>query len=509
MSTVVDSLLITLGLDVSKFDAAQKKSVEQLRKIDDQAGKTNKNLQSGSKELTTGFSKATESLVAFGAAFAIKGFVENMAQTNNQIGQNAHLLGLSAQELKTWGDILGTVGGKGEEFTQTMLGLQNSMARAQKGDASIFQKMAFLPNAAEIFNLQTGEVDQKKLADSLLELSKRNRALALDTAQTLGITKSMFLVYEKGGDTVEKLFNKFSPLNKDLDKNAESAKRLTEQWNNFAKELESQGNSLLNTYNPFLEGTLKLVTEIAAVKPYEGSVLDAVKNGNWYGASFKLGALDFLGAMYAKANGVSDADISQALSGQNNGTGGKSGATRNSRDNNPGNIIFGKFAKEHGAIGEDRKGVKNGDAGFAIFPDIATGQAAGQALLDKKYNAGLDTIYKLYHGSGSTLGWLGGGIDLKDADSATANVAKLMGINPSQHIEKSQLDAMFRAVTNNEGMIGSGVSAPNGGQSNNNTTTVNIGTVTTQATDGHKLVGELNQSLQNHALVNDGMIGSR
>jgi len=497
MSTVVDSLLITLGLDVSKFDAAQKKSVEQLRKIDDQAGKTNKNLQSGSKELTTGFSKATESLVAFGAAFvsvgSIKGFVENMTQTNNQIGQNAHLLGLSAQELKTWGDILGTVGGKGEEFTQTMLGLQNSMARAQKGDASIFQKLAFLPNAGEIFNLQTGEVDQKKLADSLLELSKRNRALALDTAQTLGITKSMFLVYEKGGDTVEKLFNKFDPLNKGTNEAAVGAGKLTEKWNDLEKELGASSTLIFNKLTPALDGLLNITTKLFKPDQVTNWASNLVKN---------LSSVSIpLGIAFKELEIVKDF-LEKHASPTDTAESGKSGATRNIRNNNPGNLKFGDYAKAHGATGAD-------SGGFAIFPNMETGAKAQADLLNSKYSQGLDTIQKLYTGSGSTLGWLGNGADLKDASSAIANVTRMTGIGANQHINSDQLEIIRRAVTNNEGMIGSGVSAPNGGQSNNNTTTVNIGTVTTQATDGHKLVGELNQSLQNHALVNDGMIGSR
>jgi hypothetical protein len=38
---------------------------------------------------------------------------------------------------------------------------------------------------------------------------------------------------------------------------------------------------------------------------------------------------------------------------------------RNRRNNNPGNIEYGPFAKEHGAIGTDGR--------FAIFPDEETG----------------------------------------------------------------------------------------------------------------------------------------
>lgn len=45
------------------------------------------------------------------------------------------------------------------------------------------------------------------------------------------------------------------------------------------------------------------------------------------------------------------------------------------RNNNPGNMVWGPYAKSHGAIAKD-----SGSA-FAIFPDIATGRAAHASLL--------------------------------------------------------------------------------------------------------------------------------
>ena len=50
-----------------------------------------------------------------------------------------------------------------------------------------------------------------------------------------------------------------------------------------------------------------------------------------------------------------------------------SGGTRNLRNNNCGNMNYGNFAKEHGAIGTDGR--------FAIFPDMETGNRAAEALL--------------------------------------------------------------------------------------------------------------------------------
>jgi hypothetical protein len=53
------------------------------------------------------------------------------------------------------------------------------------------------------------------------------------------------------------------------------------------------------------------------------------------------------------------------------------GGSRSWRNNNPGNLEYGNFAKSHGAIGTDGR--------FAVFPDKQTGDEARMALLRGKY----------------------------------------------------------------------------------------------------------------------------
>lgn len=60
---------------------------------------------------------------------------------------------------------------------------------------------------------------------------------------------------------------------------------------------------------------------------------------------------------------------------------------RNLRNNNPGNIEYGDFARRHGAVGSDGR--------FAIFPDRQTGTAAMDALLQSYGGRGLDTVSEI------------------------------------------------------------------------------------------------------------------
>ena len=69
----------------------------------------------------------------------------------------------------------------------------------------------------------------------------------------------------------------------------------------------------------------------------------------------------------------------------------KQGGSRSWRNNNSGNLEYGKFAKKYGAIGTDGR--------FAIFPDEKTGDKAREVLVfggDKFKNVTLKEAIKLY-----------------------------------------------------------------------------------------------------------------
>ena len=67
----------------------------------------------------------------------------------------------------------------------------------------------------------------------------------------------------------------------------------------------------------------------------------------------------------------------------------RTGGSRAWRNNNPGNLEYRDFAKQHGAIGTDGR--------FAIFPDRATGETAQETLLRSRYmNKTIDEAVAAY-----------------------------------------------------------------------------------------------------------------
>ena len=504
MATAIDALFVTLGLDTTKFDAAQKKSVENLRKLDEQSDKTNKKLQKGSKELTEGFDKAKNSLASFGAAFlsvgAIKGFIENTTNTNAALGRNAHLLGYSARELKTYGDMMGTVGGTADDFTSSMFNMSQGIAAMSKGDTSFVTALAPLFSYGGNDIIKNGQIDKEALANSLKELVKsKGENVGLNVAQGLGMSRAMFLVFEQGGDAVKNMSAHFDELNAGIEQGTKNATALTTKWNNFTKELESSGNILLNTFNPVLEGTLDILTSIASVKPYKDSVLDNVKNGEWLKSSFQLGALDFLGSIYARANGVSNKELAESLGG---------GDTNKSTNNNKFSALEKKYGLEAGMLSRISKIESNGNPN-AVSNVGATGERARGEFqflpsTEKQYGGrGAEQAAQFLH---DLLLSHHGNVDeaLASYNWGSGNVAKY-GMDS---LPKETRDYLKKY----HAMTGAGIGLSNNGQSGvNNTSTVNIKnlTVTTQATDANGIAKSLPQALQDNAMIGAGVGGNK
>lgn len=109
------------------------------------------------------------------------------------------------------------------------------------------------------------------------------------------------------------------------------------------------------------------------------------------------------------------------------------------RNNNPGNLRYGKFAENNGAIGKD-------SGGFAIFPSREAGEAAQINLIKKNYSKLTlrQMIYKYAPPSEN------------DTENYLAQVVMRTGIGPNDVIgslDSSRFKALIKQVQKHEGWI--------------------------------------------------------
>ena len=110
----------------------------------------------------------------------------------------------------------------------------------------------------------------------------------------------------------------------------------------------------------------------------------------------------------------------------------RSGGTRAWRNNNPGNIEYGSFARANGAIGTDGR--------FAVFPDEATGSKAMENLLTgSRYNNGNMSIAQAINRYAPP--------SENDSAGYSSSVAKAAGVPKSTKINNLS-DSQFAGLVN-------------------------------------------------------------
>jgi len=113
---------------------------------------------------------------------------------------------------------------------------------------------------------------------------------------------------------------------------------------------------------------------------------------------------------------------------------------RNARNNNPGNIKDGSFAK-------DLPGYKGSDGTFAIFETPEAGSNALENLLGSYINRGYNTVSKIIE----RYAPVGAENSAESSSNYIRTVAKKLGVDPNQEIGLDTVKNLMRAISGFEG----------------------------------------------------------
>jgi hypothetical protein len=563
MATVIDSLLIELGIDASKFNSEQKKIVADLKKISEEAEKTaNAEVESSkkaedatektgakkkksatedkkttvekkkaseeenkagkqsdkiakethlnTKKTADGFDKAKDALLGFGTAFlglegikALNAMVSETAKNNAELSRQSTILGVPSEDLQSWGALAKVVGGAEEDVIGSLQSIQSALT-----DFATWGGSQGAIVSASILQLDTKDIDKfdvvaekvKKYIDDTKDKMPGGETAAIQRAKQFtsqfGYNETTFKMLLLGGDALRELSEKFKNI-------GHVTPELIALSTEYTKANATLSQSFTGLKNVVTEGMFPALIKLTDLL---SKGLKAYANYAQY-----FHNIPFVKAIKKQLFG----EEVEVVSNANTGAGGpitNTGATRGNRNNNRGNLHYESLssAQAAGATGLDKD--KSGQGGFGIFPSIEAGDAAMDRLLKRKYEHGLQTIHDLYYGKGKTLGYLGGGKDLKEAPSAIFNVTKSTGLGEYQHLNMDQLSSLKQGVMMNEGtMIGSRTNAPISSSNNNSSNTqvtVNGITVNTKATDGDGIARDLGQAIKDNSMVYNGVGGT-
>ncbi|HED2852478.1 TPA: lytic transglycosylase domain-containing protein [Klebsiella oxytoca] len=248
-ATVIDALLITLGLDTSDFRKGQKDVSDDLKKQREDAKKTAKEMAEQGKKAASFFSSIKTELLALTGVTVTAGglmsFVKSTTSGLMDLSIQSKALGLSARELDGWSKSAEAAGSSAEKISASLQGFQGAIQGARVGDysSSIFGGLAQL-NALTSQNFDVWGQDASSLAktslDALRKISDPN--LRRQVGLSLGFDDATLQRNQEGKflPDVDRL-TKSSGI---TDASTKGAKEFTAAWAELGQNLDTVKNQI-------------------------------------------------------------------------------------------------------------------------------------------------------------------------------------------------------------------------------------------------------------------------
>lgn len=173
-ATVIDALLVTLGLDTSQFRKGQQEVSDDLKKQREDAKNTAKEMAEQGKKAASFFSSIKTELLALTGVTVTAGglmsLVKNTTSSLVDLSIQSKALGMTARELDGFGKAAESAGSSFERITAALQGFQAAKQGSLFGDTSspIFSGMRMLTAlTGDTFDVYSK--DAKSLARSYLE----------------------------------------------------------------------------------------------------------------------------------------------------------------------------------------------------------------------------------------------------------------------------------------------------------------------------------------------------
>ncbi|HEM3759876.1 TPA: lytic transglycosylase domain-containing protein [Klebsiella quasipneumoniae] len=256
-ATVIDALLITLGLDTSDFRKGQKDVSDDLKKQREDAKKTAKEMAEQGKKAASFFSSIKTELLALTGVTVTAGglmsFVKSTTSGLMDLSIQSKALGMSAKELDGWAKSAEAAGSSAEKISAALQGVQDAKQLAKVGvyDTPV-QEAAIRLNSLthDSFNIRddSAQTTFRKILDSARKVTDPD--IRRQILQLVGIDDAINQRNQEGQflPDVDRL-TKSSGI---TDASTKGAKEFTAAWAELNQSLETTKNQFYTFLIPYV-----------------------------------------------------------------------------------------------------------------------------------------------------------------------------------------------------------------------------------------------------------------
>jgi hypothetical protein len=277
VATVIDELIVRIGLDASQFDKGQREASGAFLKTRDAAVKSGKEIEAHAKTSTEAFAKLRDTAIALFAVFTggvgLKEFVQTMTTATAATGRVAAGLGISVKTLSAYEGAAeaagGTTQGMANAFSSLADNLQSFLNTGSSALPAYFTALAREGGKAIDVNKPLPEL-MHDIIEDIAKIAQINPQRATYFAKQFGVAELVPLL--TGGiekfDELQKKMKAFA----ETPEQAQAATDLRTAWVLLLAEWESVGRELLLELKPALMsimGVLKQFADWAKTHPAE------------------------------------------------------------------------------------------------------------------------------------------------------------------------------------------------------------------------------------------------
>lgn len=261
MPTIIDSLIVKLGLDNSEFVAKSKKTGETTDKLDKDLKQSAK---SGNESFQTLSKSAVQFLAIIGGTVAVKRFIEQTVDTNSHLFRLSQNLKESVDTVSAWSNATELAGGSASGLQGTM----DMLSRAQT-ELQLTGQSALIPYFSAL-GLSLADVNgkAKPVSTILLELADRfssmDRTTANNMGRMFGIDQGTMNLLLQGRGAVEEVIRKQKEFTVTTKQQAEEAQKLYQAFTLLRQNTKSFGQSLLSDAMPHIEKVIALLQDFGS-----------------------------------------------------------------------------------------------------------------------------------------------------------------------------------------------------------------------------------------------------
>lgn len=265
MATIIDALVVTLGLDNSDFNKKRAQVKESLKDTANEAEKSGKRTQQSLDKSTKSFEQVTKSAAKFFAVIAsvsaIKGFIERQIEANSALDRFSQNLNESVSNISAWSNAAEQAGGTAEGLQGTM-----DMLSKSQTDLMLTGQSGLIPYFSALgVSMTDAEGKARPVSDILLDLSDRFSSMPRTTANNMGrmmgIDQGTMYLLLKGRTEIETIIARQKEYNAVTKQQAEQASRLRLMIVENTQSFRAFGRELLSNATPAIEKVFQIMSD--------------------------------------------------------------------------------------------------------------------------------------------------------------------------------------------------------------------------------------------------------